>query len=318
MTGKKIKFMTVAFTALFVLSGILFKVNTYAQGSTYRPLGLSSRFSSGLYGGGYAASGQISGMGYTAEVYDASNGLPTSDAMYVTGGMEGHIFIGGYSGVIEYDGTTFKRLDTTGGLTSARVFFEDSRGRMREGTNDNGVVLLNRSGDVTHFTYKDGLPSSSIRIFEEDSHGNVYIGTTSGLCYVDTHMKVHDISGTMLREERILKLDADSNGTIFGQTGNGYIFKIENNVVKEIYTSADLGMRKISTILADPEKPGKLYIGTEDKVVYYGDFGADVRNVTRIFVEPLTEVHWMSYDCGRVWISSTTMLGYLDEKFDLF
>lgn len=314
MVKRKIKFIAMACAGLFVLSGIFFKLNTYAQASTYRPIGLASRAASGLCGGGYAATGQISGMGYTTEVYDASNGLPTSDAMFVMGAREGHIFIGGYSGVIEYDGSTFKRLDTAGGLTSARGFFEDSKGRIWVGTNDNGVVILNRTGDVTHFTYKDGLPSSSIRIFEEDPKGNIFIGTTSGVCYVDSDMQVHDISEERLREERVLKLSADSNGIIYGQTGNGYIFKIENCKVKEVYTSADLGMKKISTILADPLNPGKVYIGTEDKMVFYGDFGLDSSHMTKIFVEPLTDVHWMNYDCGRVWVSSASMVGYLDEK----
>ena len=31
-------------------------------------------------GGGYAASNQLEGFGYSAQLYDATNGLPTSDA----------------------------------------------------------------------------------------------------------------------------------------------------------------------------------------------------------------------------------------------
>ncbi|MBR6282209.1 MAG: hypothetical protein IKR14_06865, partial [Lachnospiraceae bacterium] len=136
------------------------------------------------FGGGYAATGQIPNVGYTTEVYNASNGLPTSDAMFLLGASDGSIWIGGYSGVIRYDGTAFERLDTSYGMTSARGFFQDSKGRIWVGTNDNGVVVVD--GDKqTHYTYKDGLPSSSIRVFSEDDEGNVYIGTTTGICYVD-------------------------------------------------------------------------------------------------------------------------------------
>ncbi|MBQ1721370.1 MAG: hypothetical protein II020_05530, partial [Lachnospiraceae bacterium] len=56
------------------------------------------------FGGGYAASNQLEGVGFTTEVYDASNGLPTSDAMFLLGANDGSIWIGGYSGVIRYDG----------------------------------------------------------------------------------------------------------------------------------------------------------------------------------------------------------------------
>ena len=57
-----------------------------------------------IYGGGYAATGQLYNMGYSTEVYDATNGLPTSDAMYILGSKSGYVWIGGYAGVIRYDG----------------------------------------------------------------------------------------------------------------------------------------------------------------------------------------------------------------------
>ena len=82
------------------------------------------------YGGGYAAAGQIEGVGCTAEIYDAGNGLLTSDAMFLLSASDGKMWIGGYSGVICYDGVVFERLDPAEGLTSARGLFEDSSGRI--------------------------------------------------------------------------------------------------------------------------------------------------------------------------------------------
>ncbi|MBQ1548421.1 MAG: hybrid sensor histidine kinase/response regulator, partial [Lachnospiraceae bacterium] len=144
------------------------------------------------YGGGYAATGQISGVSYTAEVYDASNGLPTSDSMFILAANDGSVFIGGYSGVMRYDGSSFERLDTSDGLTSARGFYQDSKGRIWVATNDNGAVVLDGKKRV-HLTYKDGLPSSSLRIFAEDKNENVFIGTATGLCYADKDLKIHEV-----------------------------------------------------------------------------------------------------------------------------
>ena len=76
-------------------------------------------------GGGYAVSGQIKGVGYTSELFDAENGLPTSDANFVYSASDGYIWVGGYSGILRYDGNTFERFDSTGGLTSGRSIFED-------------------------------------------------------------------------------------------------------------------------------------------------------------------------------------------------
>ena len=263
-------------------------------------------------GGGYAATGQTPGASYTSEIYDATNGLPTSDANFILGASDGYLWIGGYSGIIRYDGTTFERLDTADGLTSGRGLFEDSKGRIWVATNDNGVVVLDGE-DRVHFTYKEGLPSSSIRIFAEGKNGDIYIGTTAGVCYADSDMVLHIINDKRINEERVLKLVSDQAGKIYGQTKNGIIFSIEDHKVSEIYESSELGMEKISTILADPLNDGKVYLGTESSGIYYGDFGAKADRMKYISAAPIDNVHWLSYDCGRVWAASTSVVGYLDN-----
>ena len=264
------------------------------------------------FGGGYAASNQLEGVGFTTEVYDASNGLPTSDAMFLLGANDGSIWIGGYSGVIRYDGNTFERLDTAGGMTSARGFFQDSKGRIWVGTNDNGIVVVDGE-QQTQITYKDGLPSSSIRIFAEDADGDVYVGTTTGICYIDDNMSVHPIYDKRIEGERILKLDVDDNGVIYGQASGGYIFTIRNHNMTRLLNSAELGLDTISTIAVDKKHVNKVYLGTENGGLYYGEFGDPVEKLKEIDTKPLDNVHWISYDCGRYWISSGSQLGYLDD-----
>ena len=51
-------------------------------------------------GGGYAATKQLDNMGYYAQIYDAKNGLPTSEANFIIGASDGYIWSGGYSGII--------------------------------------------------------------------------------------------------------------------------------------------------------------------------------------------------------------------------
>ena len=263
-------------------------------------------------GGGYAASGQIENAGYTSEIYDATNGLPTSDANYILGARDGYIWIGSYSGIIRYDGTTFERLDTSDGLTNGRGLFEDRQGRIWVGTNDNGAVVIDGE-KKTHLTYKDGLPSSSVRIFAEDQNGDVYVGTTAGVCYVDSLLQIHMIDDDRINDERVLKLTSDVNGRIYGHTSNGLVFSIDDHQISDVYTGRDLGMEKITTILSDPDEAGKLYFGTESENIYYGDFGKKAPDMRKITVSPIENVHWMSYECGRVWLSSTTVAGYLED-----
>ena len=264
-------------------------------------------------GGGYAVTGQIARAGYTSQLYDASNGLPTSDANFILGSTEGYIWIGGYSGIIRYDGSVFERLSSSNGLTSARALFEDSSHRIWVGTNDNGVVVI-EGEKRRQYTYKDGLPSSSIRIFAEDFHGNVFIGTTSGIAYVDSNGRLYHLYDDRINDERVLKLDTDKKGKIYGQTKSGKIFLIEDCKISACFTSKELGFEAITSLLADPLNAGKLYLCTEESSIYYGDFGKSQKELTEIPVSPLKNIHWISYDCGRVWLSSTTTIGYLDEN----
>ncbi len=265
-------------------------------------------------GGGYAVTGQIGSVGYATTIYDATNGLPTSDANYILGSSDGYVWIGSYGGIIRYDGTVFEKITSSEGLTSGRGLFEDSQGRIWVGTNDNGVVVLDGE-KVTWITYKDGLPSSSIRVFTEDKEGNVYIGTTAGVCYADSKLTIHEIYDARINEERVLSLNTDSEGIVYGQTKNGFVFSIEDKMVTRCFSSQELGMEnRISNILTDPERAGYVYIGTEGSEVYYGRFGDTSKDMTHISVAPLNTVHWLNYDCERVWVSSLNQLGYLDEK----
>ncbi|MCR5557795.1 MAG: hybrid sensor histidine kinase/response regulator, partial [Butyrivibrio sp.] len=144
-----------------------------------------------LIGGGYVLTGQSTSVGYTTEVYDEHNGLITSDANYILGSEDGFIWIGSYSGIYRYDGLVFEKIEYSEGLTSGRGLFEDSKDRLWVGTNDSGIVVLDKERyESTWITYLDGLPASSIRVFTEDHEGNVFIGTTSGVCYADENLKI--------------------------------------------------------------------------------------------------------------------------------
>lgn len=266
-----------------------------------------------MVGGGYAATGQIENAGFSSVIYDASNGLPTSDANYILGAKDGYLWIGSYSGIIRYDGSEFVRMENTGGLTNGRGLFEDSKSRIWVGTNDDGITIMD-GDEIRRITYKEGLPSSSIRVFAEDNLGNVYVGTTSGVCYVDPGMEVHIVDDPRINGDRVLRLDSDSRGRIYGQTKNGFIFRIEDGSVTAAFSGENLGMENITSILADPRSDGLVYIGTESNVIYHGFFGDLAEKMERIEIAPLTGVHWLAYECGRLWIASTEMVGYLDEN----
>ncbi len=310
MKTKPFKLISCGLLLASLLTSVLGNViSAYAEGDNIQ----ESAANKVPLGGGYAATKQISDIGYMAKLYDATNGMVTSDANDVLCASDGSVLIGGYSGITRYDGSSFTKLDSSDGLTSGRDLFEDSQHRIWVGTNDNGVVVLD-DNTRTHFTDQEKLTSMSIRSFAEDKEGNVFIGTTAGVCYVDTRMELHVLDDERLNEERILRLDADAQGRIYGYTKSGCAFQIENKQLSAIFSSEELGTEKITTIMADPLHDSNVYIGTNGNVIYYGKFGSKADNMKRIPVSPMSDIHFISYDCGRVWVTSTTAAGYLDEN----
>ncbi|MCR5279429.1 MAG: response regulator [Lachnospiraceae bacterium] len=266
-------------------------------------------------GGGYAASYQLPGVYFLPVLYDASNGLPTSEANCILCTSDGYIWIGGYSGIVKYDGVRFERLPVTDGLTSGRGLFEDSRGRVWVATNDSGVVVIDGL-DRTRFTKADGLSSNSIRTFAEDAKGNVYIGSTAGVSYVDPDMKLHLIEDERIDNARILRLVSDVAGNVYGNTGNGQVFSISEKGIEKYYTSEDLFIGQVTTILADPKAPETLYFGTSSNRIYHGRVGETAGVMDRIDTGDAENIHWLHYACDRLWVTTVKVAGYVDENND--
>lgn len=267
------------------------------------------------YGGGYAATQQLEGFGYSSRIFDAKSGLPTSDANYILGTKSGYLLLGGYSGIIRYDGAVFERLDVDGGLTSGRSLYEDSRGRIWVGTNDNGVVCID-DRNRTQFTDIDGLPARCVRSITEDGKGNIFVGTNSGVAYIDKDNNVVHIKETRLNNGRTTRLTTDAAGGVYGYCDNGYTFYIEDCKLTKIIRGTDIGIDSITTAIADPEDSGKVYFGTSTGNIYYGVYGNVANNLRKIDTqESLESTYWLSYECGRVWASSHNTIGYIDEDW---
>ncbi|MCR4617262.1 MAG: response regulator [Lachnospiraceae bacterium] len=266
-------------------------------------------------GGGYAVTGQLSGAGYNAVLYNSSNGLPTSDANTILAGKNGYIWIGGYSGLIRYDGSTFLSMDSSKGFANAKTLFEDSKGRLWVGTNDNGVVVMD-GDEFVYYTYKDGLPSSSVRSIVEDDKGIIYIGTTNGVCYVDGAGRLFNVDAAQLKNAYIIRLVTDSKGRVFGNTMSGDAFCISDGRLKNYYTSNRLKIGGISAIYADPVNEGYLYLGTDEKKIYYGSYDDGLTKLRAIDIDPVGTLNCIEYFCQRIWLVSEGGIGYLDEDHE--
>ena len=264
-------------------------------------------------GGGYAVTKQIDNTTYAPIMLNNLVGYSV-DANYIISDRNGYIWVGTYSGIMRYDGSGFEIFNSSDGFTSARIMFEDSKGRIWVGTNGDGVVVYKNQDDFKHYGYEDGLRAMSIRSFAEDNDGRIFIGTTDGIYCADENFNFTPLSDSRLRNERVLRMCTAKDGKIYGYTKTGGIFLIEDGVVSAYYRNKTIVNSKITTIYPDENNAGKVYLGTNDGHLYYGDFGSPAGKMRSTYIKGLSSVKWIVSACDRIWLASSEKIGYMDKK----
>ena len=249
-----------------------------------------------------------------AILYDSSIGMPTSEANALAQTSDGFIWIGSYSGLVRYDGNSFYRFDSTTGIASVVSLFVDSSDRLWIGTNDNGLALYS-DGEFTFFNSGTELEASSVRAIVEDDSGNILVGTTAGLYYIDTRMELHTIDDERVSGLYIYALHRGPDGVVYANSVNGDIAIVENLDISYFYDNHYYTDFVVNSIYPDPENPGWLYIGTEDMRILYCNPASDGLSKPRVLRTPnLTSINDMLLYDGQLWVCADDGIGYFNEK----
>jgi energy-coupling factor transport system substrate-specific component len=255
--------------------------------------------------------------GFSAILYNNPNGLPTSEANAITETGEGFIWIGSYAGLIRYDGNTFERFDSTTGIANVRCLYVDSGDRLWIGTNDSGVFVMEK-GTLQRWDKTEGLKSSSVRVITEDADGTIYVGGTAGIALIDAEKKFTVLADERIDAQTVRELRPGADGVIYGLTSAGDVFTLKAGQVTGFISHEEIPFEAVTSILPDPEQPGRLYLGTDGGKVYRGTaedrFGtAEARSIA-----PLSDAESMECINGEIWICSGDGIGNLDgEAFHL-
>ena len=253
------------------------------------------------------------GEDYTSILYDSSNGLPTPEANAIAQSPDGFIWIGGYSGLIRYDGTQFSRFDSSTGISSVFSLYVDTRERVWIGTNENGVAYYDH-GKINVYGRTEGLKSYSIRSMTEDNDGNILIATTLGMAYAGEDLQIHVIDDPQINMEYITKLYKDGEGKIYGLTLSGGVFTVENLRITSYYDSEEFGEDLVNCIFPDPDRSGILHMGTTDSEILTVDIRDGLKVLDRKNVKPLKNINSILRIGKITWLTATNGIGYLDEN----
>lgn len=158
---------------------------------------------------------------YVSRAWTAADGLPGNTVTDLIQDRKGYIYIGTYDGLVRFDGVEFVILNRNTmsdfKCVSARVVYEDTKGNIWVGSNDEGVAKINKT-NITMTTIADGLPNNSIRGITEDKFGNIWIGTASGIVFITPEGKIETPVGlSEYNEENMLvvTLYCDTAGRVW-------------------------------------------------------------------------------------------------------
>ncbi|MCK9171277.1 MAG: hypothetical protein M0P01_12765 [Treponema sp.] len=178
---------------------------------------------------------------YVSRIWNAGDGLPGNTITDIIQDKKGYLYIGTYDGLVQFDGVEFNILNQTTNpkykFVSARTLFEDSKGNIWVGSNDEGASRLNSDGSVNMFTIKEGIPNNSIRAIAEDQNGNIWIGTAGGIAYITKDDVIEKPVGLEKYEETqaiVKKLYCDTAGRMWLATSkeNGIYYYTEGKFIR--------------------------------------------------------------------------------------
>jgi len=280
------------------------------QSNSFDPLGLSapkvSSFAEGdngdLYigtdGGGLNLYHRKTGLfqHFNIPGSNKGQGLPilalerVGDEIWIGAYLQGIYTLNTKNGSIRH----FTKEAAPGHLSSNEIFCikKDRQGNVWIGTNGNGVDVYDpRSAQfhrLSNVMVEDGenklLTSGFIRAIEEDSAGNMWIGSIGGgiVCYnpIQKNTRAFNRHNTQLPLEEVQTLHIQQNGTIWaGTPGNGLCKLDEKNNRFTVYTEQEgLANNVIYKILEDDA--GMLWFSTSKGISRFNPLTGACKNYT--------------------------------------
>jgi ligand-binding sensor domain-containing protein/signal transduction histidine kinase len=114
-------------------------------------------------------------------------GLPQNVVIAMTQTRDGYLWFGTQQGLARFDGVQFKTFNdgNTPGLSSTTItkLFEDSRGNLWIGTENGGVVMVDKKGILTRINLGSDAAQSRLLEICEDQAGIVFLWLSNGRLY---------------------------------------------------------------------------------------------------------------------------------------
>lgn len=257
------------------------------------------------------------------------DGLSENFVDYIYKDSEGFMWFATWAGLDRYDGYTFTHYshhDKTEPITSnfVKVICEDNFKRLWLGTEEgiNIFDLRNKTISTISLDSKlNQLPITSINTLYNDHHGNLWIGSSSGIC------KIHfDNNGDILDSEimnssddlmNITSVFEDSKKRIWLGTSSGVITLLDNKESKGFHLqnlnidTTTIEDKAITDI--EEDKSGNIWIATNSGLYKYNINSSKAQEFSQLssFYLPHHHVNAIAVDKdNNLWIGTLAGVCY--------
>ena len=241
-------------------------------------------------------------------IFDIDSGLPFLGYMAVAQTPDGFIYMGGYGGLVRYDGKKFERLSGVDSVVSLCVTRD---GSLWIGTNVGLLVRMDPNDEMTYFGKDEGLNVVSIRGICADASGNIVFGTDQGVYVLDTAGTIRQIDDDRLKQCYVNQMSSDNDGLIYGSDYDGNVFVIRDLAVEYYYNGEAIG-RSVQTVSGDPLQKDCIYIGTTGSEILHGSLSQPIDTFEVISAPGLMNINAIIYNKDRLWICSDGGVGFID------
>lgn len=95
-----------------------------------------------------------------------------------------------------------------------------------------GQLKFGLNGEIRNWSKKTGIVGDRVRVAEEISNGDLYIGTTTGLSIVKKNGQIHNITkGDNLQNDYIMCIYEDDDGNVWIGTDGGGVFILKDEQI---------------------------------------------------------------------------------------
>lgn len=232
--------------------------------------------------------------GNVQKIFTSEDGLLSTSTQAVAQTDEGFIWIGGYGGLVRYDG---KRFETFAYKRITRVSDLEAGegGELWVATSDKGLFRY-RDNEFQPIPAQDGNTALGVECLAYAPDGALYVGTDDGLRVVEGD-SIRRLEVPGLDGERIDRLLCPEAGVLLCVTKSGHLYKYDGNELVQARTEGEYDLRSVCLGGAD----GAYMAGTSGSEVVV--FDEALNQVGLLSLEGISCINDLHCDAGgALWL----------------